>query len=66
MKASPIALSSGDTVYYGDVVTLTPAASAGYYFQLYSNGTNYGYFTGTKDITIHSDTEVETTAGAIS
>jgi len=62
---TPVALSTGATVFNGDVISITPAASAGYYAKLKINGVNLGRLESAMSLTISGETTIETEAVAL-
>jgi hypothetical protein len=62
---SPVSMTSGATVFNGDVVSITPAAEAGYYAKLKINGVNYGRLESAISLVIDGETTIETEAVAL-
>jgi len=62
---TPVVLSTGATVFNGDVISITPAASAGYYAKLKINGVNLGRLESAMSLTISGETTIETEAVAL-
>lgn len=59
---APVAMTSGATVFNGDIISITPAADAGKYAKLIINGVNYGRLESAITLTINGETTIETEA----
>lgn len=62
---TPVSMVSGATVFNGDVISITPAASAGYYAKLKINGVNYGRLESAILLVINGEITIETEAVAL-
>lgn len=62
---APVSMTSGATVFNGDVISITPAATAGYYAKLMVNGVNYGRLESAISLVIDGETTIETEAVAL-
>jgi predicted RecA/RadA family phage recombinase len=64
--ANAVPMTSGATVFNGDVISITPTATAGHYAKLTINGVNYGRLES-EDMTlvIAGETTIETEAVAL-
>lgn len=59
---SPVTMASGATVFNGDVISITPTATAGHYAKLKINGVNYGRLETAISLVIDGETTIETEA----
>ena len=62
---SPVSMTSGATVFNGDVISITPTAEAGNYAKLIINGVNYGRLEAAISLVINGETTIETEAVAL-
>ena len=57
-----VSMTSGATVFNGDVISITPTATAGHYAKLTINGVNYGRLESDMTLVITGETTIETEA----
>lgn len=63
---TPVSMTSGATVFNGDVIKITaPTAGAGNYAKLTINGVNYGRLKSYMSLVISGETKIETEAVAL-
>ncbi len=60
-----VPMTSGATVFNGDVISITPTATAGHYAKLTINGVNYGRLESDMTLVIAGETTIETEAVAL-
>jgi predicted RecA/RadA family phage recombinase len=60
--ANAVPMTSGATVFNGDVISITPTATAGHYAKLKINGVNYGRLESAMTLVIAGETTIETEA----
>ena len=58
----PVPLTSGATVFNGDIILVTPSASAGYYAKITINGVSHGRLEAGIFLTISGETTIEAEA----
>jgi predicted RecA/RadA family phage recombinase len=63
--ANAVPMTSGATVFNGDVISITPTATAGHYAKLTINGVNYGRLESDMTLVISGETTIETEAVAL-
>jgi predicted RecA/RadA family phage recombinase len=63
--ANAVPMTSGATVFNGDVISITPTATAGHYAKLTINGVNYGRLESDMTLVIAGETTIETEAVAL-
>lgn len=63
--ANAVPMTSGATVFNGDVISITPTATAGNYAKLTINGVNYGRLESDMTLVIAGETTIETEAVAL-
>ena len=59
---TPVPMTSGATVFNGDVISITTTATAGHYAKLKINGVNYGRLESAMTLVIAGETTIETEA----
>lgn len=62
---SAVPMTSGVTVFNGDVISITPTATVGHYAKLTINGVNYGRLESDMTLVIAGETTIETEAVAL-
>ena len=62
---APVPMTSGATVFNGDVILITPTASAGNYAKIKINGIDYGRLEAGITLTISGETVIEAEAVAL-
>jgi len=62
---TPVALTSGATVFNGDIILVTPSADAGYYAKITINGVNYGRLEAGIAVVIDGETTIIAEAVAL-
>jgi len=62
---TPVLMTSGATVFNGDVISITPTASAGNYAKIKINGIDYGRLEAGITLTISGETVIEAEAVAL-
>lgn len=62
---APVSMTSGATVFNGDVISITPTTEAGNYARLIINGVNYGRLEAAMSLVINGETTIETEAVAL-
>lgn len=62
---TPVSMTSGATVFNGDVILITPSASAGNYAKIKINGIDYGWLAAGLTLTISGETVIEAEAVAL-
>lgn len=62
---SAVSMTSGATVFNGDVISITPTATAEHYAKLTINGVNYGRLESAMTLVIAGETTIETEAVAL-
>ncbi len=62
---TPVLMTSGATVFNGDVILITPTASAGNYAKIKINGIDYGRLEAGITLTISGETVIEAEAVAL-
>jgi len=62
---SSVSMTSGATVFAGDVISITPTADGGKYAKLKINGVNYGRLETAMSLVISGETTIETEAVAL-
>lgn len=62
---TPVSLTTGATVFNGDIISITPSAEVGNYAKLEINGVNYGRLEAAISLVINGETTIETEAVAL-